>query len=100
MASRLPPWFGQPSQSVKPVVPVEPSEEERRNGWTTETLSQYLAEREAAQGALLDPAVRRKHPPQSCNGGLANSRWLVREARWTVGKRSWSVGPGRQRRGS
>lgn len=91
---KAPPWVG---PSAKPVVQVEPTEEEARNGWTTETLSQYLHEREAAQGAALDFTTRRKGPPQSANSALANSRWMVRGARWTVGKRRWTVGQRRQR---
>jgi len=33
---------------------IEPSEEERKNGWTAETLTQYLAERHAAQEMAVD----------------------------------------------
>jgi hypothetical protein len=62
-----PPWLGQPLK-LKPVVQIEPSEEEKRNGWTTKTLSAYLAEREAAQGAVLDPAARRPARPQQAKG--------------------------------
>ncbi len=34
---------------------VEPSPDERRNGWTTETLSAYLANQKAAQTLRIDP---------------------------------------------
>ena len=34
---------------------IEPTEEEKRNGWTAETLTTYLAEREAAQTLAFDP---------------------------------------------
>jgi hypothetical protein len=34
---------------------VEPTEDERRNGWTAETLSQYLAEQRAGQSLRIDP---------------------------------------------
>ena len=34
--------------------PVEPTDEERRNGWSTETLTAYLAERFAAQCLTVD----------------------------------------------
>ena len=32
-----------------PSTPVEPTPEEKRNGWTSETLTAYLAERESQQ---------------------------------------------------
>lgn len=34
--------------------PVEPTEDEKRNGWTTETLNIYLAERHAGQDLAID----------------------------------------------
>lgn len=34
---------------------VEPSEEEAANGWTAETLTEYLAERAAGQSLAIDP---------------------------------------------
>ena len=33
---------------------VKPTEEEKKNGWTEETLSTYLAERKAAQSLGID----------------------------------------------
>lgn len=40
---------------------IEPTDEEKRNGWTKETLSRYLAERRAGQSLAADPesALRR-----------------------------------------
>lgn len=40
---------------------IEPTPEEARNGWTAETLTDYVAEREAAQAIAVDPtsAARR-----------------------------------------
>lgn len=35
-------------------VVVEPTPDELRNGWTQETLSQYLSEREAVQSLAVD----------------------------------------------
>lgn len=35
-------------------VPVEPTDEEKRNGWTTESLTAYLAERQAGQELAID----------------------------------------------
>lgn len=51
--------------------PVEPTEEEKRNGWTTETLTAYVAEQEAAGLLRADPmsAFRAKRPMK------ANSRY-------------------------
>lgn len=34
---------------------VEPNEDERRNGWTAESLTAYLAERKAGQTLAIDP---------------------------------------------
>lgn len=34
--------------------PVEPTEEEKRNGWTVKTLTAYLAERQAGQSLSID----------------------------------------------
>lgn len=33
---------------------IEPTEDEKRNGWTAETLTQYLAERSAGQSLSVD----------------------------------------------
>lgn len=33
---------------------VEPTDEEKRNGWTAESLTTYLAEREAGQSLSID----------------------------------------------
>lgn len=33
---------------------VEPTDEEKRNGWTAETLTAYLAERKAGQDLSID----------------------------------------------
>lgn len=34
---------------------VEPTEDEARNGWTAEALTQYLAERTTGQSIMCDP---------------------------------------------
>jgi hypothetical protein len=36
--------------------PVEPTDDERRNGWTAETLAAYQAERNAGAAVKIDPA--------------------------------------------
>ena len=53
--------------------PIEPTEDEKRNGWTTETLTQYLADREKAQSA----AVLDRKPARQTR---ANSKY--RPLRW------------------
>ena len=48
---------------------VEPSPDELRNGWTTETLSAYLANQKAAQTLRIDPHSalnRRARRPTRC----------------------------------
>jgi len=45
---------------------IQPNEEEKRNGWTAETLTKYLQERHAAQSVMVNikslnrQAARRK----------------------------------------
>lgn len=34
---------------------LEPTEDEKKNGWTPETLTAYVAERKAQQSLALDP---------------------------------------------
>lgn len=34
---------------------IEPTKDEKRNGWTAETLTMYLAERTAGQSLAIDP---------------------------------------------
>jgi len=41
-------------EAVKTQPPTEPTEEERRNGWTAKTLTAYLAERQASQSLSVD----------------------------------------------
>jgi len=41
-------------EAVKTQPLVEPTEEERRNGWTAKTLTAYLAERQADQSLSVD----------------------------------------------
>ena len=49
---------------------VEPTEDEKRNGWTAETLSKYLHDREQANSRSLDWKERPKAKPR-----VANSRY-------------------------
>ena len=40
--------------SIKEQEKIEPTEEEKKNGWTAESLTAYLAERKAAQSLGID----------------------------------------------
>ena len=48
---------------------IELTDEERRNGWTPETLTAYLAERERAQAGVVmfDPEYRKPPRPKWAN---------------------------------
>lgn len=52
---------------------VEPTDEERRNGWTAETLTAYLAERRAGQSLAADPDSL--HRQTARRPGEANHRY-------------------------
>ncbi len=41
------------AEDNRPVV--EPTDEEKRNGWTAEELTEYIASREAGQALSVDP---------------------------------------------
>lgn len=43
-------------RALDALEPVEPTPDERRNGWTAETLGLYLAGRAAGAAVHLDPA--------------------------------------------
>ena len=88
----IPPWTIGLAGPKRPIERIEPTPEEAANGWTVDTLSEYVAERRAAEEARIDPRSRRKLPPQWANSVMAKSHW-VREAQWTVGRARW--GPGR-----
>ena len=54
-------------------APVEPSKDEKRNGWSTETLTVYLAERKMGEASrVLDRPIER--PTQT----ICHRRWLRR----------------------
>ena len=67
----LPPWIATPPKSSRPVERITPSDEERRNGWDEESLTQYVAERRAAEAMLIDPRARRPQRPARQN----SHRW-------------------------
>jgi hypothetical protein len=57
---------------------VEPTEEERRNGWTARALTEYLAERAAGQSLAID--VNSLHRRNARRSGEANHHY--RPHRW------------------
>jgi len=62
--------------SAQPVV--EPTEDEKRNGWTAATLSDYVASREAAASLAIDPhslSRRLARRPQEANHRYSPLRW-------------------------
>jgi len=53
---------------------IEPTDDERRNGWTAETLAEYLASRQAALD--VDPnSPQRRHRPEVQNHAYNPHRW-------------------------
>jgi len=57
---------------------IEPTEEEKKNGWTKETLTRYLAERLAAQSLAVDVnSLHRKsaRKPHEQNHRYRPHRW-------------------------
>jgi len=81
----LPPWIATSPKRLQ-IETIEPSEEERRNGWTEETLSAYVAERRAAEAMLIDPQARRKQRPTRTEG----YRWNFPARRsWEIKRPSW-----------
>lgn len=59
-------------RNTKRVV-VEPTEAEKRNGWTRETLSDYLSEREAGQSLVID--VNSLHRKVARRSNLQNHKY-------------------------
>lgn len=41
-------------EALKNKQIIEPTEEERKNGWTAQTLTAYLSERQAGQSLAID----------------------------------------------
>ena len=58
------------------IALIEPSVEELRNGWTKETLTKYLVERNAIQSLKIDiHNPQRKIKPSSQNHSYSPHRW-------------------------
>lgn len=57
---------------------VEPTDDEKRNGWTAETLTAYLAEQKAASALRIDPHSamnRAARKPVRANSKYNPHRW-------------------------
>ncbi len=57
---------------------VQPTEDEKRNGWTAEGLRDYLATRRAAQSLAIDPNSlhrRTEERPRVANSKYSPKRW-------------------------
>ncbi len=62
--TNAPPWA---RREVAPAVElIEPNEDERKNGWTAESLTAYLHEASAQQNTLI--GVKRRQPIRRANG--------------------------------
>ena len=59
------------------MADVELTDEERKRGWTEETLAEYLAERARAQAGVImfDPEYRRPARPRWANNRYSPLRW-------------------------
>lgn len=55
---------------------VEPTPDEARNGWTAESLTEYLRDQKAAQSMRMNPhSVMRRQPPRRANSKYQPLRW-------------------------
>ena len=84
--ARVPPWSVTPPKRLGPADMITPTAAEAANGWDEKSLSQYIAERRAAQAMLLDPAARRPQRPTLQRG----PRWNFPARRgWRIKTPSW-----------
>ena len=55
---------------------IEPTDEEKRNGWTAETLTAYVHEQRAAQTVRIDPkSFSRQARPTRANSKYSPFKW-------------------------
>ena len=75
----IPHWHQpQPRASEHPEELIEPTEEERKNGWDAKSLTKYVNEQRAANAAALDWKARPRPRPQVQNGGLNFGGRMIR----------------------
>ncbi len=61
---------------------IEPTEDERKNGWDAKSLTQYVHEQRAANAAALDWKARPRPRPQVQNGGFRHSGGRMQRPSW------------------
>ncbi len=83
----LPPWLKRTSGAAESDEPqaapelIEPTDEEAKNGWDTEALTAYLAERERARAVTVMAMFNRRPPrPRWANHRYSPFRWRARRA--------------------
>jgi hypothetical protein len=56
---------------------IEPTDEEKRNGWTADELTAYIEDRERAQAGVvsMDPDYRPVAKPYIANSRYRPNRW-------------------------
>ena len=56
---------------------IHPTEEEARNGWTADALTDYVRRQSASQRGVIffDPAHRKPPRPATANGDYNPHRW-------------------------
>ena len=65
-------------EAINNQQPIEPTEEEKRNGWTAKTLTAYLTDRIAAQSLNVDVnSLHRQvaRRPREANHHYRPHRW-------------------------
>ena len=82
----LPPWLKRGGDEPHEPVPCEPprlmpgielTPEERKGGWTEETLAEYQAGRARVHAGIImfDPKYRKPHRPKWANNSYSPLRW-------------------------
>ncbi len=75
----IPHWHQpQPRASDEPEELIEPTEDERRNGWDAQSLTAYVREQRHAQESRLDWHARPRPRPQMQNGGIQIGGRMIR----------------------
>jgi len=63
-------------EAASNIEPVEPNEDERRAGWDQESLTAYIAERNAAAALQIDQnSMYRRNRPHEQNHRYRPLRW-------------------------
>lgn len=65
-------------EAINTQKEIEPTDEEKKNGWTTKTLTKYLADRMAGQSLSVDVNSlhrRKARRPNSQNHKYSPHRW-------------------------